>query len=97
MSSKQYMLQGGLGARQSSWTDPDVVKALDAEFLETGRISTQINGPGAAPHSIANVSKARDLIGEVVVAAIQGGNVKQALETAQSQVTALLKEERGKK
>ena len=96
-SSKQYMLQGGLGARESSWTDPDVVKALDAEFLETGRISTQINGPGAAPHSIANVSKARDLIGEVVVAAIQGGNVKQALETAQSQVTALLKEERGKK
>ena len=96
-SSKQYMLQGGLGARQSSWTDPDVVKALDAEFLETGRISTQINGAGAAPHSIANVSKARDLIGEVVVAAIQGGNVKQALETAQSQVAALLKEERGKK
>ena len=43
VSSKQYMLQGGLGARQSSWTDPDVVKALDAEFLETGRISTQIN------------------------------------------------------
>jgi len=43
------------------------------------------------------VSKARDLIGEVVVASIQGGNVKQALETAQTQVTALLKEERGKK
>ena len=79
-TSKQYMLQGGLAPRQSAWTDPEVVKALDPEFLETGRISTQINGPGAAPHSITNVSKARDFIGEVVVTAIQGGNVKTALE-----------------
>lgn len=96
-TSKQYMLQGGLGARQSSWSDPDVVKVLDAEFLETGRISTQINGPGAAPHSIANVSKARDFLGEVIVVAIQGGNVKQALETAAAGCSELLKEERAKK
>jgi multiple sugar transport system substrate-binding protein len=96
-TSKQYMLQGGLGARQSAWNDPEVVNALDAEFLETGRISTQINGPGAAPHSIANVSKARDFIGEAVVTAIQGGNVKLAVDTAHARVSELLKEERAKK
>ena len=96
-TSKRYMLQGGLGARQSAWTDPDVVKALDPEFLETGRISTQINAPGAAPLSIANVSKARDIIGDVVVASIQGGNVKAALATASAQCADLLKEERAKK
>ena len=33
------------------------------------------------PLSIANVSKARDFIGEVVVTAIQGGNTKAALAT----------------
>ena len=96
-TSKRYMLQGGLAPRQSSWTDPDVVKALDPEFLETGRLSTQINQPGASPLSIANVSKARDIIGEVVVTAIQGGNVKSALAAASAQCADLLKEERAKK
>jgi multiple sugar transport system substrate-binding protein len=96
-SSKRYMLKGGLAARQSAWTDPDVVKALDPEFLETGRASVQISAPSAAPTSIANVSKARDFIGEVVVTAIQGGNVKAALATAAQQCADLLKEERAKK
>lgn len=96
-TAKRYMLQGGLAARQSAWTDPDVVKALDPEFLDTGRLSTQINAPGAAPLSIANVSKARDFIGQVVVTAIQGGNVRAALGTASTQCADLLKEERARK
>ncbi|MBV9812982.1 MAG: extracellular solute-binding protein [Acetobacteraceae bacterium] len=96
-TSKRYMLQGGLAPRRSAWSDPDVVKALDPEFLETGRISTQIAAPPAAPASIANVSKARDFIGQVVVTAIQGGNVKAALATAAGQCADLLKEERAKK
>ncbi len=97
ISSKRYMLQGGLGARQSAWSDPEVVKALDPEFLETGRLSASVNSPGAAPPSIANVSKARDFIGEVVVTSIQGGDVKTALAKAAAQCAALLKEERAKK
>ena len=97
MTSKQYMLQGGLAPRQSAWVDPDVVKALDPEFLETGKASVQVNYPGAAPLSIANVSKARDFIGEVIVTAIQGGNVKAALKTAADQCADLLKDERAKK
>jgi multiple sugar transport system substrate-binding protein len=96
-TSKQYMLQGGLAPRQSAWIDPDVVKALDPEFLETGKASVAVNYPGASPLSIANVSKARDLIGEVVVTAIQGGNVKAALKTASDQCADLLKDERAKK
>ena len=97
ITSKRYMLQGGLAPRQSAWTDPDVVRTLDPEFLETGRISTQIKYPGASPLSIANVSKARDFIGAVIVTAIQGGNVKAALDTAFNQCVDLLKEERAKK
>ncbi len=96
-TSKQYMLQGGLAPRQSAWVDADVVKALDPEFLETARASVQVNYPGAAPLSIANVSKARDFIGEAIVTAIQGGNVKAALKTAADQCADLLKEERAKK
>lgn len=94
-TSKRYMLQGGLAARQSAWTDPDVVKTLDPEFLETGRYAAQVNSPGVAPLSIANVAKARDIIGEVVVTAIQGGNVKTSLATAAAQCADLLKQERG--
>ena len=96
-TSKQYMLKGGLAPRQSAWVDPEVVKALDPEFLETGRASAQINYPGVAPLSITNVSKARDFIGQVIVTAIQGGNVKTALSTAFTQCVDLLKEERAKK
>jgi len=96
-TSKQYMLKGGLAPRQSAWAWPEVVKALDPEFLETGRASAQINYPGVAPLSITNVSKARDYIGQVIVTAIQGGNVKAALDTAFSQCADLLKEERAKK
>ncbi len=95
--SQRYMLQGGLGARASAWTDPEVIKALDPEFLETGRASTLIAGPGAAPHSITNVAKARDFIGEAVVTSIQGGNVKAALDTAFKNCSDLLKEERAKR
>jgi multiple sugar transport system substrate-binding protein len=83
-TSQRYMLQGGLGARQSAWSDPEVTKALDPEFLETGRISTQISSPGAAPHSITNVAKARDFIGEAVVASILGNDVNAAVATAYS-------------
>ena len=95
--SQRYMLQGGLGARASAWTDPEVIKALDPEFLETGRASTLIAAPGAAPHSITNVAKARDFIGEAIVTSIQGGNVKAALETAFKNCSELLKEERAKR
>jgi multiple sugar transport system substrate-binding protein len=96
-TSKQYMLRGGLAPRQSAWSDPEVQKKLDPEFLEAGRASVQINYPGVAPLSITNVSKARDFIGQVIVTAIQGGNVKGALATAHQQCVDLLKEERAKK
>jgi len=97
VSSKRYMLQGGLAPRQSTWTDPDVVKALDPEFLETGRVSAGINSPGTAPLSIVNIAKARDIIGETVVTAIQGGNTKASLASAAAQCAELLKQERARK
>jgi len=96
-TSKRYMLQGGLAPRRSAWTDADVVKALDPEFLETGRFSTQVPAPSPAPPSISNVSKARDILGEIVVTAIQGGNVKAAVASASTQCASLLAEERAKK
>jgi multiple sugar transport system substrate-binding protein len=88
---------GGLGARQSAWSDPEVTKALDPEFLETGRISTQSVNPGPAPHSITNVAKARDFIGEAVVASILGNDVNAAVATAYTRCVDLLKEERAKR
>jgi hypothetical protein len=91
------MLRGGLAPRQSAWSDPEVQKKLDPEFLEAGKASVQINYPGAAPLSITNVSRARDYLGQVIVTSIQGGNVKGALATAHQQCVDLLKEERAKK
>jgi len=96
-TSRQYMLRGGLAPRQSAWNDAEVQKKLDPEFLETGRVSAQINYPGVAPLSITNVSKARDFIGQVIVTAIQGGDVRTALASAHQQCVDLLKEERAKK
>jgi hypothetical protein len=96
-SAQRYMLQGGLGARQSAWSDPEVRAALDPQFLEAGRISTQINSPGAAPHSITNVTQARDFIGEAVVAAILGQDVGAALNVAFTRCAALLQEERARR
>lgn len=96
-TSKQYMLKGGLSPRQSVWDDPDVAKALDPEFLEAAKASGKIIGPGAAPLSISNVAQARDYIGQVVVTAIQGGDVKAAQQTAYEQCVKLLQDERAKK
>ena len=96
-TSKQYMLTGGLSPRQSVWDDPDVVKALDPEFLEAAKASGQISYPGAAPLSITNVAQARDYIGQVIVAAIQGGDVKAAQQTAYEQCVKLLEDERNHK
>ncbi|MCX6047390.1 MAG: sugar ABC transporter substrate-binding protein [Chloroflexi bacterium] len=96
-TAKQYMLKGGLSPRQSVWDDPDVVKALDPEFLEAAKASGVINGPGAAPLSISNVAQARDYIGQVIVTAIQGGDVKAAQQTAYDQCVKLLADERAQK
>ncbi len=93
-TAKQYMLKGGLSPRESVWSDPDVVKALDPEFIETAKASGNIAYPGAAPLSITNVSQARDYIGQVIVTSIQGGDVKSALDTAYQQCVDLLKKER---
>jgi len=96
-TSKQYMLRGGLSPRESVWSDPEVVEALDPEFLEAAKASGDIAFPGAAPLSIANVSQARDYIGQVIVASIQGEDVKSALETAYDQTAQLLEEERAQR
>jgi len=71
-----------------------VLEALPKDFLETIKINSQITYPGAAPLSISNISKARDFIGNVIVTAIQGGDVKAAQEQAFKDVSALLEEER---
>jgi len=91
------MLKGGLSPRGSVWNDPEVVRALDPEFLEAAKASGAISYPGAAPLSITNVSQARDYIGQVIVTAIQGGDVRGALRTAYQQCVDLLEKERAKK
>jgi hypothetical protein len=96
-TAKEYMLKGGLSPRQSVWSDPEVVEALDPEFLEAAKASGDIAYPGAAPLSISNVSQARDYIGQVIVASIQGEDVKAALDTAYEETTKLLEEERAQK
>lgn len=93
-TAKQYMLKGGLSPRQSVWDDPEVVAALDPEFLEAAKASALIAYPGAAPQSIANISQARDFIGQIIITSIQGGDVKAALDTAYEQCVDLLEKER---
>lgn len=84
---------GVFGARQSVWDDPTSLDALPQDFADALRASTE-TGIGYDRPQVVRVSRARDLVGEPIVASIQGRDVQEAADDAARQLDEFLEEER---
>lgn len=88
-----YQLAGRLSARTSAWTNPTFLAKTkeDQGYWEAMDRATHIcyATPGSAPDSIKDQGRARDIIGQVIVASILGRDVKAAADQAQQELVAL--------
>lgn len=96
LTSKEVTLQtqakGNPSARASVWDHPDGKKAWPPEWVEVAIKSSKVGRPYDRP-LVVNVSKARDIIGEVITAAITGKDVKAAAAQANKAFQDLLNAE----
>ncbi|HEY3368099.1 MAG TPA: sugar ABC transporter substrate-binding protein [Symbiobacteriaceae bacterium] len=92
-TSKEMSLKtqaaGNPGARTSVWNDPNGTKAWPAEWVAAAKSSGAVGRAFDRP-AVENVAKARDLIGEVITAAITGGNVEATAKAKIADLNALL-------
>lgn len=81
---------GVIGARASAWETemPDIPEDL----AEAQRASAEV-GVGYSHPVVLNVSRARDIVGEPIVTAIEGGDVDAAVDTADQAFDEFLAEE----
>jgi multiple sugar transport system substrate-binding protein len=84
---------GNPGARQSAWDNPEGVKAFSAELAEVMSKSSAI-GQGYDRPLVISVGEARDIIGEVIVTSITGGDVAGAAKSANAKFQELLDKEK---
>ena len=80
-------------ARSSAWESEEGVANFPAQLVEVIKASSERAMPYDRPNVIA-VGQARDIVGTVIVTAIEGGNVKAAAERANSEYQALLDKEK---
>lgn len=95
-TSKEIVLKtqsaGNPGARKSVWENPEGTKAWPAEWVEVARKSSAVGRPADRPQVI-NVGQARDIIGEVITAAITGKDVAAAANDANARFQQLIDSE----
>lgn len=87
-------IQGGSAvpeARTSVYKDPAGVAKFPADFVATAQ--AEANGKSFDRPYIVQVVQARDIIGTVIVASIQGQDVTAAADKANTQFQALLDKE----
>lgn len=84
------------GALKSVWDSPEGLASFPADLAEAVQKNNSVGVPYDRP-LLVNVGKARDVIGDVIVTAIQGGDVKQAAENANQAFQVLLDEELNEK
>lgn len=80
-------------ARTSAWQDPAGVANFPPQLVEVIMASSSDAMPYDRPNVIS-VGEARDIVGSVIVTAIQGGDVKAAAERANREYQALLDREK---
>ncbi|MDQ0642216.1 ABC transporter substrate-binding protein [Microbacterium murale] len=84
-TSKEITLEmstlGVMGARTSVWDDADATAEYPAELVEAIKINGE-NGVGEDRPLVIQVAEAREIVGEPIVAAIAGGDVDAAVESA---------------
>ncbi|GAB1483604.1 hypothetical protein MASR2M78_24200 [Treponema sp.] len=73
---------GNSMARASAWEKPENNKSFTADFIETVKKSGAVGSPYDRP-ILNHVQEARDVIGTVIVAAINGENVEAVAQDAQ--------------
>ncbi|MGE5591922.1 MAG: ABC transporter substrate-binding protein [Bacillota bacterium] len=79
-------------ARTSVWESDEGKKAWPTDWVTVALESGKVGSPADRP-LVINVGKARDLIGNVITAAITGKDIAAAAKTANEQLNALLAEE----
>lgn len=84
--------EGIFGARQSVWANPDSLTGIPLELAEVTRDSIEIDGGRDRP-DVVQVTKAIQIYGGPITAAILGEDVKAAADKAQAQFQELLDEE----
>jgi multiple sugar transport system substrate-binding protein len=89
---QRYGIQQG---RRSAWQDPEFQKGFGAkhpDLTETMQFS-YAKGRAFNYPPYVNVALARDIVGEVIAVAIQGGDVKAAADRAQARLEEQQKKE----
>lgn len=87
--------QGNPGARQSVWDGPDGNKGFPAELAAVIKQSGSIGVDHDRPN-VVNVGGARDVVGNIVTAIIEGKDAKAAADQAEKDYQALLDKENKK-
>ncbi len=92
-----YAQAAGISSsRQSVWNDPESVKNYPAELAAAIAASNPIGVSSDRP-LVVQVGKARDIIGAVIVTAIEGGDVAAAAKEANVAYQAIIDEDFPKK
>lgn len=96
-TSKEIMLKtqgdGAVpGSRTSVWNDPKGKAKFPADWVEATAASAK--GRGYDRPLVVQVTNARDIIGTVIVTAIEGGNVEEAAKKANAEFQQLLSAEK---
>ncbi len=86
---KEAQMKGIPGGRRSVWADADGAKAFPADWVETFVQSNEIAYPYDRPPVVA-VSEIRDVIGVVIITAIEGGDIQAAADQAVEEMTAIM-------
>jgi len=95
-TSKEITLEmsklGVSGARTSVWENPEATAEYPEELVEAIKINGE-NGVGQDRPLVFQVAEAREIVGEPIVAAIAGGDVDEAVESAHTAFDEFLVED----
>lgn len=75
------LMSGVPAARASSWNDEQFLATAPQDWIEASQTSFNIGQPDWNPPVIP-VAEVRDIYGQAIVTALQGGDIAAALETA---------------
>lgn len=90
--SKHMLAKGLTIARTSAWEDPASTSNLPADMVDVVIESNKI-GAGIDRPRVINVGEARDIVGAIIVAAIEGQDVQAAADKANAEFQALIDKE----
>jgi multiple sugar transport system substrate-binding protein len=81
--------KGVMGARASVWATDEATADYPTDLISAIQINGQ-NGDGLDRPLVINVAKAREVVGEPIVVAIAGGDLKESIDKANANFDAFL-------